>query len=292
VNVPPASIHRALLALAGVVALAGCGSGGAAPPKAAAPLAAAPEPVAQAPPPAPGPADEVVAEPLAAPPAGPAEDPLTVVIDPGGAAASSAPSLVEAAAAERERRKRTGGATVVIDDKNLADYADVPITIASEAAGAAPEEETVEQAERRLAAAAEAERYWRARVREQRLRWRNAVDAIARLEKRVGELRSQFYAEDDPYYRDSQIKPAWDLALAELGRYRGEVADAQVELANVLTEGRESGAMPGWLREGLELEPDQDAAGAPRRPEGLGIYEPEDPEPMEVRDTDGGDGGA
>ena len=68
-------------------------------------------------------------------------------------------------------------------------------------------------------------------------------------------LRSQFYSTDDPYVRDSKVKPQWDRALAELeeARRRAEAGPAEVEA--FLEEGRRVGALPGWLRDGVELEP-------------------------------------
>ena len=48
---------------------------------------------------------------------------------------------------------------------------------------------------------------------ELRLSWKEAVDSVSGLEADVGGLRQRFYAEDDPAYRDREIKPAWDRAL-------------------------------------------------------------------------------
>ncbi|HKI86110.1 MAG TPA: hypothetical protein VKA53_05135, partial [Thermoanaerobaculia bacterium] len=83
-------------------------------------------------------------------------------------------------------------------------------------------------------------------------------DAVAnqhKLKGRIAELRRKFYAAVDPYYRDSQIKPAWDKALADLDAARQEAKEAQHELAAVLEQGRRAGVPAGWLRAGIELEP-------------------------------------
>ncbi len=40
---------------------------------------------------------------------------------------------------------------------------------------------------------------------------------------------------------------------------RAEVETAEKELAEFLEEGRVAGAFPGWLREGVELEPEEEA---------------------------------
>ena len=60
------------------------------------------------------------------------------------------------------------------------------------------------------------EAYWRDRVLEIRLAWRDAADRVEELEGDVFHLRQRFYAEDDGFYRDSQIKPAWDRAVEQL----------------------------------------------------------------------------
>ena len=93
-----------------------------------------------------------------------------------------------------------------------------------------------------------------------RLRWRAAYDSIRELEGKVASLRNDFYTTDDPYYRDSQIKPAWDRALEGLETARSDIDRYQTELRTVLNEGRREGALPGWLREGIEHEPE---AGLP-----------------------------
>ena len=69
--------------------------------------------------------------------------------------------------------------------------------------------------------------YWRSRVLAIRLRWRKAADRIKQLESDVSEWRRRFYSQDDPYVRDSQIKPAWDRALDELRDNRAEVVAAK-----------------------------------------------------------------
>ena len=56
--------------------------------------------------------------------------------------------------------------------------------------------------------------------------------------------------------RDGQVKPDWDHALADLEEARYRAARGAEEVATFLEEGRRAGALPGWLREGAELEPE------------------------------------
>lgn len=184
---------------------------------------------------------------------------------------AQAPSLVEAARAERLRRQQAEPTEIVITDKNLAEYATGELTSAASQVGVADPELT--RLEREMA---EREAYWRGRAREIRQAWRDAYDQIPQLEEKVFQLRQAFYREDDGFYRDAEIKPAWDRAIDQLEQAHREVEARQQELEEFLQEGRASGALPGWLREGIDLEPETpDAPRAIAEPGEPVIYTPE-----------------
>lgn len=247
-----------------------------------------------------------------------------VVISEGRATEEETLSLYEAS--ERARRERAGaaprsGSSLTITNETLEQHAAggrISFGGGQEAV-AAEEEETAgepgaaeEPAEEGSEPAAEpatggadeqtaaAERpleqrnpelYWRDRVREARLRWREAVERVEELQGLAEQLRYDFYATDDPWLRDSSIKPAWDRTLVELEEARQDVDFQRRTVEAVLLEGRRSGALPGWLREGLELEPDESRI---RRP--AAFDEHEAIEPVEAEDDDAdeespGDGG-
>jgi uncharacterized membrane protein len=260
------------------------------------PLAACSHRPAPAVPAAATPEEPAPAAPAAQEPAPPAP-PTTVVIDPGGAP-SPPPTLLEASAAAKRKRQAAPPPVAVIDDDNLAEYAQRgKLTYASPAAPPAGEgAETAPEGGQAAAggegggegatpaagaaAAAEpavkGEAYWRDNVRKLRQEWREARDQIDELSQRAEGLRRQFYSEDDPYVRDGQIKPAWDRVLDRLEQARLDVEARRAELQAFLAEGRRSGALPGWLREGIELEPE------PRAPDGdLPALEPQEPTVME-----------
>ena len=71
----------------------------------------------------------------------------------------------------------------------------------------------------------------------------------------MAQLRQRFYAEDDPFRRDEQIKPAWDFALEHLADAKKRAREGQEAVGALMEEGRRAGALPGWLREGSDLEP-------------------------------------
>jgi len=207
--------------------------------------------------------DEVEVEP---------DDTLVVIEDGTGETEEREMTLAETARAERRRRGQSPPTQIVITDKNLADYATGELT-SWEGPSAASSPESLEAGEGEADLALD-EAYWRDRGYEIRLAWKEATERVGELEGDVFNLRMRFYAEDDPFYRDSQIKPAWDHAIEDLSATREEVELRQQELADFLEEGRVAGALPGWLREGIELEP------KPPVEEEMTISEPGEPESM------------
>lgn len=191
---------------------------------------------------------KVAENPVAAP-----KPPSYVVIEEGGPVDDGATdqNLAAAARAERERRATAAPPVAVIDDKNLAEHGKgQKLTVVAET----PTTPTAASADR-AAAAEQDEAYWRRRGLEIRQRWRDAVDRSVRLQSESESLRRRFYSADDPYVRDGQIKPEWDRTLDELQRSRREAETSVSELERFLDDGRRAGALPGWLREGAEIEP-------------------------------------
>ncbi|MGB5392361.1 MAG: hypothetical protein WBP10_19470 [Thermoanaerobaculia bacterium] len=202
------------------------------------------------------------------------DDTLVVIEDEAADTPEHEMTLVESARAERERRNTTPKTEIVITDKNLSDYAGAQLTISEGPARVITNENLgssgVDEDELALD-----EAYWRDRGLEIRLAWKEASEMVDELEADVFNLRMRFYAEDDPFYRDAQIKPAWDHAIEELNATREEVDLRKLELQDFMEEGRVAGALPGWLREGLELEPVEPVK------EEMGIAEPGEPDTMD-----------
>lgn len=190
--------------------------------------------------------------------------PSVKVIDPGGKE-DTPTTLVEASRLARQVKRDAKEPIAEINDENLAEYAEGGdiIILTSEPAAPAPRLEpppTVRadalDAPRVTAVnGTRDEQYWRNRALELRMGWRRTVDTINSLELEAAALRQQFYAEEDTYLRDSQIKPSWDRALDRLGQLRERSQRYEQELELFVDEGRRSGAEQGWLNEGWELEP-------------------------------------
>jgi hypothetical protein len=177
-----------------------------------------------------------------------------VVVDPGDDSSSHPKTLVEAARAERERRAHAGEPVAVITNKTLP-HSKGQLTYAQPKAKAAGEKGSGKDGKGKAAGETHDEAYWRHRGLDIRQRLHDASEEIGKLEQQVADWRRRFYSEDDPARRDSQVKPEWDRALDKLQHKKEEVETTKRELDAYLEEGRRDGALPGWLREGTELEP-------------------------------------
>jgi hypothetical protein len=267
---PRSSTCLSLLSLSLVVA-AGCAGAAPTPPRLPAPVA---KPAAK-------PADQPASEARPAAPAAetPAPTPTRTtdeinprevdVVDPGGDRGPV--SLVEAARAERERRAQSGPPVAVITDKNVSKSTG-QLTIAD------PKKTAPSAADAAALKTIRDEQYWRDRAVDIRTRLRKATDRVEELELAATGWRRRFYSEEDPYFRDSKIKPEWDRVLGQLEETRTEVGDTRKELEDFLEEGRRAGALPGWLREGGELEPEEEKPQS-----GPGTADPDEPQIYDER---------
>lgn len=95
--------------------------------------------------------------------------------------------------------------------------------------------------------------------RYQYARWQAArLDReITRLEGEVAGLQNQFYALDDPFVRDGQVKPQWDAALAALREAKAQQAAVDAKPAQIIEQARRAGGLPGWFRGLPEPDPDR-----------------------------------
>ena len=207
---------------------------------------------------APAPSEAADPSPPASEPSPPPGDPTVIIIPSAEPDPQPQPSLVEAAAAARAQRAALPPPVLILTDENLHEHArhgKLTTAPAPEPTGGANNVEVaVADGE---PAAVDPETYWRGRARTAREEWRRAVDATQTLQAEAARLRREFYATDDPVYRDTVVRPAWDLALADLAAHQAAIGAAREPLAGILEAGRRSGALPGGLREGVELEPSE-----------------------------------
>lgn len=184
-----------------------------------------------------------------------ATKPKMLVLDSGQeeSPTSQPKSLLEASRLAKERRKVATAPVAVITNQNLKDYAKRGnLTIG---APSPPPDEPQQPAQD---ASQKDEKYWRSKALELRTNWRVSSDAVAELEARAEALRQEFYSELDLYRRDTRLKPAWDRVLDRLAQAKHDAEKGKDDLLVFIEEGRRQGALPGWLREGIELEPEGD----------------------------------
>ncbi|MDA8017415.1 MAG: hypothetical protein MPN21_08180 [Thermoanaerobaculia bacterium] len=236
-----------VLALA-VASLVGCGGGTKASPSVEPPPPnqVLPE-VVPPPPPLPPPIREVQPKTRA----------KVKVIDPGGS--SDEPKTLIEASRLAKARKRAGVEPPVheITDENLKEYAEGAevIMLEGEPAARMPTEAESLAAEAAAAGDIRGEEYWLNRALELRMGWRRTVDELSELNLEAAALRQQFYAEDDPYVRDTQVKPNWDRVLDQISALKEQSRRYEQELGTFIEDGQRAGALQGWLNNGWELEP-------------------------------------
>lgn len=193
----------------------------------------------------------------------PSKPPQTVKVIEEGKSSGGPKSLAEASRLAKAQKRQAAPSVVSITDENISEYAsrgDV-IVLESEPAAPGPDLGEDEPDDEVLDALGEPvsgvrdEEYWRNRALEIRMGWRRTVDRIKDLELESAALRQQFYATDDPYVRDGQIKPAWDRVLDRIQQLEDRSEQYDLELNTFVAEGRQAGALQGWLNEGWELQP-------------------------------------
>lgn len=204
-------------------------------------------------------------------------------------------TLIEASRLAKQRKREQGVVkpTIEINDENLAEYAEGAEVIILESEPAAPlgapsaagsvdpndgsQDQALDDAFRDDAfrdGDIRDESYWRDRALELRMNLRRTVDDISDLQLESAALRQQYYAEEDTYTRDNDIKPAWDRVLDRLEATKTRALRTQRELDAFLQEGRRAGALQGWLNQGWELEPSDVEL---RMVEGIGVAESREP---------------
>jgi len=97
----------------------------------------------------------------------------------------------------------------------------------------------------------EKKNYWRSRYEQQLDLVASMEDQIAVLDREIPGLWRQFYAWDDPAYRDGVIKVQLDAALQRSERLKDQLEVERAHLGEIRNAARKDGAQPGWFR-GLE----------------------------------------
>jgi hypothetical protein len=152
------------------------------------------------------------------------------------------------------------GKSIVITNENLADYASKgslttttgkgttsksgrrPLTNPGTTPGMveAPSSEAARNDERR--------RYWVGQYERQLQLIASIKNQIEALDRQIPGLWRDFYAWDDPSYRDGVIKPKLDDALSRRERLEADLSREEPRLQEIKSNARQDGAEPGWFR--------------------------------------------
>lgn len=181
--------------------------------------------------------------------------------------ATPTPTVPPQTVAEAARQARAGagqGATptrtpIVISNENLAELAAkgtlTEVTGTSSDASArrpvsAPGADAGPDADGAAVTEEETKRaYWRSRYKGQKDLIESIKGEIEALDTEIPGLWNQFYAWDDPAYRDGVIKVRLDEALARREELARQLPEEEAKLPDILNEARRDGALPGWFRD-------------------------------------------
>jgi hypothetical protein len=149
------------------------------------------------------------------------------------------------------------GKTIVITDENLADYASRGHVTAVETSKSNASRRPVRGVntkpnmvvvESDPTHADELRRYWVGMYERQLELVASLKRQIAILDEEIPGLWNDFYARDDPAYRDGVIKPKLDASLERRERLVKDLAEEEPRLAEIKSDARGHGAEPGWFR--------------------------------------------
>lgn len=141
---------------------------------------------------------------------------------------------------------------IVITDSNLQEYAAKGgLTTATGQPQQGRGQAALANAQQaRASAEQEAKRKsWRSTYQRQAQLVSSIKTRIKKLDEEIPGLWRQFYAWDDPAYRDGVIKPKLDKALNERNTLAKRLPTEEAKLPEILEQARRDGAEPGWFRD-------------------------------------------
>ncbi len=171
-----------------------------------------------------------------------------------------------AAASTHQRPTRT---PIVIDNETLRKYADQgritsverqPSSRAAQSgatglAGGMGRNPDGDDAAKRL--------YWREMYQQQLDLVQTLERQVETLDREIPGLWRDFYARDDPMYRDGVIKPKLDEALARRNEMEEQLNEERERLPKIREDARRDGAQPGWFRGLDQPKPKHEDAESP-----------------------------
>ncbi len=165
-------------------------------------------------------------------------------------------SLADIAGKIRLKRPGTGTRSVTITNENLSSYAEKGGITTAARPSSKPAPSTGGQVPgggpgggRREMGEEHKKQYWRNQYIRQKQLIEDLRRRIDELNSEIPALWNQFYARDDPSYRDGVIKPKIDRKLKEIEELKKRLPQEEKKLSEILEKARRDGALPGWFRD-------------------------------------------
>jgi hypothetical protein len=166
-------------------------------------------------------------------------------------------SLGDLAKKEKERREKLKNESKPITNKDTSKYKNSAITTGSPPAAASAKAEAEKPAPEAAKPAkvepdepvdllGRPESFWRQTMSDARQKVKDLENEANVLTLKLADLQTQFYRESDGF-RQQQIQREIQKTIYEQDVNKENLAKARTQLQELETEGRKSGALPGWL---------------------------------------------
>jgi len=155
----------------------------------------------------------------------------------------------------------TSSGSIVITNENLSDYASKGGLTTAKPTGQNPAARGIHAGSNVKIIDSEAseenkrKHYWQQKYLQQLDRIASIKHQIEELDLEIPALWTDFYARDDPMYRDGVIKPKLDRSLKRRNDLAALLLVEEPKLAQIKEEARREGAEPGWWRDIREPTP-------------------------------------
>ena len=170
-------------------------------------------------------------------------------------------SLADLAKKEKERRQAVKTDVKVITNEQTAKYAGAPVTTTTRPPEADAAEKAAAGAEGAAAGVAKEkpavdepvdfqgrpESFWKQTFADARQKVQALENQANVLILKFNDLQNRFYRESDGF-KQQEIQREIQKAIYEQDVNKEELAKAKASLADLETEARKSGALPGWIR--------------------------------------------
>ena len=157
-------------------------------------------------------------------------------------------------AKDKELKGGEKGKAIVISNENLSEYAEKGGITAAEG-GETPKRRPVRDPLKVEMVAPSDPQHSDERRRHWQNRYKSQVELVASIRYQIvvldGEIPGlwrDFYAWDDPMYRDGVIKPKLDAATKRRAKLEQDLVAAEAKLSQIKSDARKDGAEPGWFR--------------------------------------------